>query len=232
MISFGRKKLKLVTEDNNNDYHDVKDVESRFYDVGEHEEVFRIGKSYYGDILNGQKCFAISSLGYKTSQQRCILGIASYLDMENDIKVRIISDNIYQGVFKEIVEAGTTSCELLENTNLKIDIHKFHHHFEVIDMNDLIEFGEEHPTLYKKMIKQVIGNGEVVLFDVPSLNKMKENFRLYLPIISEFESLSVVVVKHSTDQKQLQELYQFFGSHGVSLKGVFMQDVAQVKKAV
>ena len=69
-----------------------------FYKVRNHHELFKIGSSFYNDFKMGVKSFAISSTGYPQSQQNSILGLASFFDHKEDVRIGIVSNNLNQGI--------------------------------------------------------------------------------------------------------------------------------------
>ena len=71
-----------------------------FYKVSNHHELYKIGASFYADYTDGMKSFAISSTGYPQSQQNSILGLASFFDHKDDLRIAIISDNLKEGSSK------------------------------------------------------------------------------------------------------------------------------------
>lgn len=110
-----------------------------FYKVANHHELFKIGRSFHTDYINGVSSFAIASTGYQTSQQKTILGLASFFDHKEDLRIGIISDNLYDCVFKNIVKTSERFYYEYDDTDVKVEIHNFHDHFEFIDFNKLIK---------------------------------------------------------------------------------------------
>ncbi len=110
-----------------------------FYKVSNHQELFRIGKSFYSDYLTGVKSFAITSTGYQTSQQKSILGLASFFDHKEELKIGIISDNLYVGAFKDILKLSKDREYDYFGKESSINIHSFYNHFDFIDMNEVLD---------------------------------------------------------------------------------------------
>ncbi len=199
---------------------EIDGLPSYYYEVHNHHELFHLGKMYFEDMQAGVKCFAIGSLGYKTSQQRAILGLTSFFDLQKNLKVGIVSDNLYRGVFKNVVQHCQLVPEFIPGSNLKIDIHQFAGHFDFIDMNDILLLSDEEPKSFYSILDKFIASHDLVFFDVPDLGRIKRKFYHYRPLLSYFESLSIVVVKKMSDSTYLNEIIDFYEGHGINLKGV------------
>ncbi len=205
---------------------DTATLPAFYYEVHNHHELFHLGKMYFEDMQAGVKCFAIGSLGYKTSQQRAILGLTSYFDLQKNLKVGIVSDNLYCGVFKSIISHCQLVPEFIPGSNLKIDIHQFADHFDFIDMNDILLLSDEEPKCFYSILDKFIATHDLVFFDVPDLGRIKRKFYHYRPLLSYFESLSIVVVKKMSDATYLNEIIDFYEGHGINLKGVVIDSKA------
>ncbi len=200
--------------------HSEEELPSYYYRVHNHHELFQLGKSFFEDYSEGIKCFAIGSLGYKTSQQRAILGLTSFFDLQKKLKVGVVSDNLYRGVFKNVIDHCSLVPEFIPGAGMKIDLHQFHQHFDLVDMNDILLLGEENPKGFYSFLDKFVATHDLVFFDVPELSRVKRRFYHYRPLLSYFESLSIVVVKKMSDTKYLDEIIDFYEGHGINLKGV------------
>ena len=205
-----------------------------FYSIANHHELFKLGSSFYNDYQQGVKSFAISSTGYQTSQQNSILGIASYFDrQESDVNIAIISDNLFDGVFKGIVEASDEEDLKLDSINMKTKVFRFHEHFDFLDLEDLIKFKDDHGEMcYEDALDSIIAEYDVIFWDVPEIYKIQEKSEIYFPVISRYDSLSIIVNTKGTCHKDIEEIRSFFFSYGINLKGLLFdsQKVAKTAK--
>jgi len=207
-----------------------KALSSFFYKVSNHHELFKIGNSFFEDFKRGVKSFAVSSTGYQASQQRTILGLASFLDHQSDLRIGIISDNLYLGVFKELIVACNASEIQLKTCKTALEAHSFFSHFDFIDMNHLIETGSRAGTDYEEYLDEVVDHFDVVFWDVPELYKIQLEKEIYFPIIMRFDSLSIIVAKSATSQNEVEEIRAFFLGYGINLKGLLIDPQSENKK--
>jgi hypothetical protein len=186
-----------------------------FYRVSNHHELFKIGRSFYSDYLSGVKSFAITSTGYQTSQQKSILGLASFFDHKEDVKIGIISDNLQQGAFKDIISI----CK-----KVNFDLFGLDHQF-VINMDDLLGLANHDAVVdYDEVFDQVIDMYDVIFWDVPELHKIQLHAEQYFPVIMKFESISIIVAKALSKRSDIEEIKRFFLGYGINLKGLLLAE--------
>ena len=196
-----------------------------FYRVSNHHELFKIGRSFYSDYLSGVKSFAITSTGYQTSQQKSILGLASFFDHKEDVKIGIVSDNLNQGAFKDIVSISKKVNFDFFGLADNITIYSFFNHFEFINMDDLLDITNQGAMVdYDEVFDQVVDMYDVIFWDVPELHKIQINAERYFPIIMKFESISIIVAQALSKRSDIDEIKRFFLGYGINLKGLLLAE--------
>ena len=202
-----------------------------FYRVENHSELFKIGSSYLQDFNNGLKSFAIGSTGYQNSQQKTILGIASFFDHYSDYKTAIISDNLFESTFKDLImesDEGTISF----GEDLKdIRVFNFHDHFDFIDLNILLEVGSASGDKHNEdRLQELIDYYDILFWDLPDLSLIKEHPETYYLLIRSFDSLSIVVSSTDCSEKTLDNIKTFFQSYNINIKGLLFDPSQKPEK--
>ncbi len=201
-----------------------------FYKVSNHHELFKIGSSFYEDYKAGVKSFAVSSTGYQTSQQTSILGLASFFDHKDDLKIAIVSDNLNDGAFKDIVSISKKEKLEIEDGEEPCDYYRFYGHFDFFDLENLLNFSnDESSASYDEVFDNLVDNYDLIFWDVPELYKIKKNSERYFPVIMKFESLSIIVAQSLSSSKDIKEVQNFFMGYGINLKGLLF-DTKQKQK--
>ncbi|MCP4912850.1 MAG: hypothetical protein GY909_07005 [Oligoflexia bacterium] len=196
-----------------------------FYKVSNHQELFRIGKSFYSDYLAGVKSFAITSTGYQTSQQKSILGLASFFDHKEDMRIGIISDNLFTGAFKDILKLTKKNSYNYFGADTPLLIHSFYNHFEFIDMNGILEIcNNEEIDEYDEVLDHISELYDVIFWDVPELHKIQIDSEKYFPVIMKFESISIIVSQSLSKKADIDEIKRFFLGYGINLKGLLLEE--------
>jgi hypothetical protein len=192
-----------------------------FYKVSNHHELFKIGSSFFEDYKRGVKSFAVGSTGYQASQQNSILGLASFFDHKEDIKIGIVSDNLKEGAFSEIVSISKKSKLELGDTDEPCTYYSFYKHFDFFDLDELIEISNSDGALrYEEVFDSLVDEYDIIFWDVPDLSKIKKDSEKYFPVIMKFESLSIIVAQSLSNSKDIKDIKNFFIGYGISLKGL------------
>lgn len=218
------KKLKIldskIKETKKN--HQTDQLASYFYRITNHEELYKIGNGFLQEVKKGIRSFAFTSTGYKNSQQRTILGLCCYFDQNADYKIAVISDQLSQGVFSELIESSTVNYYSIENGNDSVEYKSFHHHFDFIDYMEFNKFYNNH--LYTKSfeveVRKILENYDLVFWDIPEMEEMKANPHFHYRISHLYESMTVIVSRNNTSGKQVESIKSFFGNYNINLNGV------------
>ncbi len=195
---------------------------SYFYKISNHEELFKIGKGFFQEVQKGIKSFAFTSTGYKNSQQRTILGLCCYFDQSSDCKVAIISDNLDQGVFNELINASEKKSYSIDEGADTIDCHSFHHHFDFINYSEFNKFYSNH--IYTKHfeveVQKIVDMYDIVLWDIPDMEKIKQNPHFHFRISHLYQSMTVIISQNNTSGKEVESVKSFFSNYNINLNGV------------
>lgn len=203
-----------------------------FYKVENHSELFKLGSSFLQDYNKGLKSFAIGSTGYQNSQQKTILGLASFFDHYSDYRIAIISDNLFNSTFNSVISESTESELHFGNNFEKIKIFNFHDHFDFIDLNILLDVGSSHlQESVEQKVEEVMNYYDIVFWDIPELEKIKEEPESYYLMIRSFDSLSIVVSSTNCSESDLENIKSFFQSYSINIKGLLFDSTINEKKA-
>jgi hypothetical protein len=202
-----------------------------FYRVSNHHELFKVGRSYYSDYLSGIKSFAISSTGYQISQQKTVLGLASFFDHKEDLKIGIISDNLKLGAFKDIVKISKKVNYDYFGEENSILIYSFYNHFEFMDMNQLLELSKDMEMGgYEEIFDHIVDLYDIVFWDVPYIDSVQSDPERFFPVIMKFENISLIVANALSRRKDVENIKRFFLGYGINLKGVLVEEKENVEK--
>jgi hypothetical protein len=221
-----RPKLKLASHKEELRQAPKKKKSNRFfYKVSNHHELFKIGRSFYTDYQAGVKSFAITSTGYQTSQQKTILGLASFFDHKEDLKIGIISDNLNQGAFKDIVSISKNVKYDYWGADRPVTIKSFYNHFEFINLDELLKLARDNDLgEYDEVFDHIVDLYDIVFWDVPELHKFQMDSEGYFPVIMKFESISIIVAQSLTKKSDIEDIKKFFLGYGINLKGLLLDD--------
>jgi len=207
----------------------TKSINQYFYKVSNHHELFKIGRSYFEDYkIKGIKSFAISSTGYQNSQQKSILGLASFFDHKERVKIGIVSDNLFEGTFKDLIAASELEEVVLAEGMPPLKVYSFYNHFEFLDLRQIVDLvNDKSISFYDEVLDKLVEAYDVVFWDVPELHKVQRNSEKYFPIIMKFENLSIIVSQKLSSAKDIENVKDFFLGYGINLKGLLLENVVE-----
>ncbi len=192
-----------------------------FYKVTNHAELYKLGSSFLKDFKAGLKSFAISSTGYYTSQQKTILGLASFFDHYADLKIAIISDNLFHGYFQNIIQDSDERELELPNSNFTLPFFAFYHHFDFIDLNLLLDItGSTHTTDCEQHLEDLMQYYDCIFWDIPELHKLQNAPQSYYPIIQRFDSLTIIASQSVSHSAEIDSIREFFAAYNIGIKGL------------
>lgn len=209
----------------------VDQLAGYFYKISNHEELFRIGRGLLAEVDKGIKSFAFTSTGYKNSQQRTILGLCCFFDQNANYKIAIVSDHMEHGVFGELVNLSSLNTYSIGNGEDTVKYKSFYHHFDFIEYSEFIKFYENH--LYTKNfdseMSKILGNYDLVLWDVPEMEKMKQHPHFHYRLAHFYQSMTIIVSQSSSSGKQIDFVKNFFSNYNINLNGVLF-DTSSLKE--
>lgn len=230
-LSTESKKTKLRLQGEfTNSQNNSKPLAKYFYKVTNHHEFYQIGNSFLQDYQEGMKSFAITSTGYKQSQQRTILALASFFDHAMSMKIAVVTNQFDNSVFEELIKTSSpTKIEIATFQDKSITVNRFYHHFDFISFDTIFKMAPEGvPNFeYEHSISELIKNYDLILWDIPELDAFKANNNLYYPIALYFDSLSIIVSQSLSSQSEIAELQRFFTNYGVNIKGLMLDYTTQ-----
>ncbi len=179
------------------------------FEVEAESEVFNLAKSYQRDINAGIKSIAIGSMGYKTSQQKVLLGIATYFALVKGRSTLIVTDLIDCGVYLDYINLATVT----EYEGVKIHVVDRFNFISVDDVNKMDQAS----------MKKLTSSYELTFIDVPDLVEIKKSPESYNNVLSLTEILSVVSFKNKNVLVESDEIFSYFEKFGIDLKGTLIE---------
>lgn len=198
-------KLKLLDQKSNSE-------KKSHYRIANADQLAVVGKGFLEEFRTGKKSFAFSSTNYKASQQRTVLGLASYFDHLFDLKILIISDSLYLGVFKELVEKSFP-IDLPQGPGKR-----FHHHFDFLELKLLHQSNDSHKEA------ELLGLYDLVLWDLPVLSTKKAANEALTLSAANFESLSLIVSPSASKFSDRKGLEKHFKDFGIDVSGILFKE--------
>lgn len=197
-----------------------------YYRIASGDQLMKMCRPFLEDFKAGTKSFAISSTNYKTSQQRTVLGLASYFDHLFEARILIISDSLKKGIFRDLVNVSEINSLHTSAGPCGAIIQRFYHHFDFLDLRAAVELET------RGLLEAVLEEYDLILWDPPTLSMHLESAEVFPKISRHFGSLSLVVSNSATKNEDYENLKKHFDGYGISIAGAGLQMewVRQIEK--
>lgn len=204
--------LKVVNVDYLADY---------FSRVQNAEELFKIGKDFAESLKQGNKNFAITSLGLKNSQQRTILGLCCFFDRVDHLKIAIVSDHLTYGVFDNLVRASKDMSYNLDSISHEVKYKSYYHHFDFFDYAELMNFYDQHfyNEVFDGEMEKIFEHYDLILWDMPEIEKIKLNPHFHYRLSHFYQSLTVIITEKCSMNK-VKQIKDYFNNYKLNLNRV------------
>jgi hypothetical protein len=196
-----------------------------FFEAKNHDEFHEVGSSYYTDFKHGERTFLFANLDSEVSQQKTVLGVASFIQYFESCRVLIVSASLSTGYFGEILkDVPYEYLNIFSNDSCKAKFY-FHEGISFLDVSSLesTSFGFD-PVVTK--LKKLF---ECILCDLPDVLQTQASFSFFFPVYKEANSVSLILEKNKSAFSKIEKLMHFFKSYNVKIKGALMSNPAGVK---
>ncbi len=193
-----------------------------FYTVQDHNALYHIGKSYFQDFHQGIRNFAFTSTASEQAQENTMLALASYFEHQIDISIALIMDSFHTVQIQRLINA---SEQIPQGPDNNVDIFRHNDNLDFIDINSIgdLYHGVNDSDHYNNKIKQIIAPYDLVLWGLPTIDKMKSTSELFFPISLQIESVSIIVSKTKCKFTDIDNTKQFFRQYGIPIKGALFE---------
>ncbi len=207
-------------------------IASYFSRVSNNDELFKVGKKFMAEFKSGVKSFAVTSTGYKNSQQRTILAVVCYFDYADQYRIAVVSDHLRHGVFDELVKDATPKNYQLNHFGDHIEYHSFQHHVDFIDYAELQRVYDDH--MYSKTfdleVKSILDKYDIVFWDVPEIEKMKMNLQFNYRLSHFYDSLTMIVSPTASSGAKVEKVKKFFNNFNLNLSGILLETSSAIEQ--
>lgn len=191
-----------------------------FFRATDDELLYNLGDSFYRDYKSGLKHFGFASVNSQESQQRSILGIASFIKYFEDNRILIITDKM-EGTFFEVFkrEATRVKMEIGGLPGFHYNVHQGYS-LNFLEMDELaVKAKTSKVRIYPTIIKNLMADYDVVLVDLPSQEARRSQYDLYLPVLQSLNHATLTVSLKKSLFSEVNELRQYFASYKIKIKG-------------
>lgn len=207
-----------------------KSNNSFYYKAKDHVELYKVGNSFLKDFKSGLKSFSFSSKGLKEEQEKSVSGVFSFFGYHEDLRIAIITQKLSGSYYTKFVDDRHKK----EGTVFDEDLY---YHFFIAEGLEVIEFEELRKVErkiksynFEDFLEEMIGNFDLVLWDLPDIEVLDSNKELFFPIIRCLDNISFVVGKDRSKMSDIDEMISYFKRYQIPIKGLLFSDLQKVKR--
>jgi hypothetical protein len=72
---------------------------------------------------------------------------------------------------------------------------------------------------------------DTILWDLPLINEIKSNYKLYFPILQQMNDVFLVLPKTGTSKNEIERVKEYFANFNIEIRGIMLEsDTSKTKK--
>jgi hypothetical protein len=195
-----------------------------YYRAKDHVELYKVGSSFLKDFNSGLKSFSFSSSGLKEEREKSVLGILSFFNYHEDLRICVITNDLKESFYNKIaVNAQKREGQVFDEELF----YEFYtgEGFEIIEFKELKRV-EKKITAYnfEDFLDQILNSFDLVLWDLPEIEILDSNKELYFPVIRSLDSVSFIVGKNVSKISEINEMVSYFKRYQIPIKGLLLSE--------
>ncbi len=200
---------------------DCKNTSEVICRIRNFKHVAKLGEELKKQIDKGDTRIVFSSVGYQDSQKKAVFAIGCYLaDVIPDKKVLLITSGKSGDAFNFF--KASEQSKAIDNCS----VYRFGKNISIIDLEDFVGFGDEREKTLEYLLSAVQAH-DIVLWNSPDVQIMRQYLQTYHRILQVFQILTLIVGSSELTTKNVEEIKDFFESHGISLRGAIFSPMTK-----
>ena len=203
-----------------------------FYRATNHLELYNIGKSYLEDYKKGIKNFAFCTDEAKDAKEKTVLGLTSFFNYHEDITVTILTSNVADSYYSQIVHDLKPQKKIIEGEEVAFMVYESSE-FNLIEFDELKLMGDKFRTYHlEDLIQEVVNRSDLIFWDLPTVEQLSKDKKVYFPISRYMENVSLIIKSGDSRYEKLHKMIDHFKKYGVRVKGVLFDHLVKTKDTV
>lgn len=195
---------------------DCKTVSEVVCRIKNFKNVAKLGESLRKQIDGGDNRIVFASTNYHDSQKKAVFALGCYLaDILSKQRVLVLTSGKEGDALKFFEFADAPSIKPLEKTT----VYEFGDNLAIMDLQEILTSGGHNRDEVLTTALEAIEQYDVVLWSAPPMQVMRQYLPFYHRLLHSFKAMNLVVSRHTMTTGDVNEVKEFFESHGISLKG-------------
>jgi hypothetical protein len=193
-----------------------------YYQVEEHNELFKLGTLFYRDMEASLKSFGFSSLAKENEKEKTIIGLSAYFSYHmkttTTVFTRTFKGSYYSKLGKNFIHDDL--FVLNDGTTIKGYICQ---DLVIIEFNELRKVSiKQSANDYEDFIETYIQDNELIIWDLPSMEELQQESELFFPIIRFIDNVSIIIKPNNTKLTKIVQTKDYFTKYHIDIKGLIL----------
>lgn len=197
---------------------------SFFFRAKDGANLYKLGSNFYDAYKDGTNHFSFFNLQNEEAQKRSILGIASFIHYQENLRILILSPSLDHSIFSSFRADGESqSIQISQVDNFEYEVinHEGLFYLDISDLREKIRQEKIKDQVY--LMKNLLIDYDVVLFDLPGLQEIKSHYDTYFPVLQNIQNVSFIVDMGKSTFSEIDSLREFFDNYKVKINGVIIK---------
>ncbi len=195
---------------------DCKTVSEVVCRIRNFKNVAKLGESLRKQIDEGDNRIVFASTSYHDSQKKAVFALGCYLaDILSKQNILVVTSGKEGDALKFFEMAETRSTKPLEYSI----VYDFGENLSIMDLQEILSIGGQNRDEVLSNALEAIESYDVVLWSAPPMQVMRQYLPFYHRLLHSFKAMNLVVSRNNMTTSDINEVKDFFESHGISLKG-------------
>jgi hypothetical protein len=200
-----------------------------FYRATNHLDLYNIGKSYLDDYKKGIKNFAFCTDEAKDAKEKTVLGLTSFFNYHQDLTITILTSHVGDTFYSQIVKDLKPQKKVIEGEEVSFIVYESSE-FNLIEFDELKNMNDKFRTYHlEDLIQEVVNRSDLVLWDLPTVEELSKDKKVFFPISRYMENISLVIKSGDTRYEKVNKMINHFNKYGIRIKGVLFDHLIKKK---
>ena len=196
-----------------------------FYNFKNHQQLIKIGNSYWEDYNNGERNFAVTTIKDPLQAAKTLVGLGSYFQFKWNTVPLIMTINM--DVYFEYFGENNFHKKVSKISRYYREHYEYYvfQGIEFVAINDLFYLSKIFPSFsYSYLLNRVAEERDLVLWDIPPIQNIKDASEIFSPVMFTFKRVSIIVSTSQDTYQEIDETKEYFDSYGLTIKGLMVNE--------
>lgn len=189
-----------------------------YFNTRNHLDLFNIGSFYFQEFQKSKKSFGFYAGSSLQDSHETLLGLASYFNYHEDLKVTLVVDNFKKSVLSRYLKESHTEIRSFAQQTYEVIIADGVEVFEYTTLRHFaLKLGRENLELF---LDELINDSEISLWDIPDLDIIEQEREFFFQLMRKIDSTSIILSRGKSKAATLKKFLDYTKKYNLRIDGV------------